>query len=58
MVYIEAPDRELTHPSYGVFTLHGTGTGTGTGDGNRINGFLYIMFTVHTAPRQGQEPDP
>ena len=45
-------------PGYGTFTLHGTGTGTGTGDGTRINGFLYIMFTVHTALRQGQEPDP
>ena len=44
--------------SYGAFTLHGTGTRTGTGDGTRINGFLCIMFTVHTTLRQGQEPDP
>ena len=43
---------------YGAFTLHGPGTGKGTGDGNRINGFIYIMFTVHTALRQGREPDP
>ena len=44
--------------SNGAFTLHRTGTETGTGDGTRINGFLYIMFTVHTALRQGQERDP
>ena len=33
------------------------GQGTGIGDGTRINGFLYIMFNVHTALRQEQEPD-
>ena len=43
---------------YGAFTLHGTGTGSGTGNGTRINGFLYIMFTVHNALRQRQGPDP
>ena len=40
----------------GTFTLDGSGTGNG--NRNRNNGFLYIMFTVHTALRQGQEQDP
>ena len=35
---------------------HCTEPEPGNGKGN--NGFLYYMFTVHTALRQGQEPDP
>ena len=46
-----------THrPSYGIYTLLGTGSGYGTRTGS--NGFLNIMRTVHTAPEPAQEPGP
>ena len=35
---------------------HCTEPGPGLGTGK--NGFLYIVFTVHTALRQGQGPEP
>ena len=58
LVLLKVSVLRLKSDRNGTFTLDGSGTGNGNRTRNRNNGFLYIMSTVHTALRQGQEQDP